>query len=183
MSHSTVPSADQEVKASADQLRLLLDIAPAGLFQTDADLKYVYANPRWTELTGISLQEALGRTCDAILDSLHTGLITELPPDLSAGERSHRYEIDLPGEASRIVLVTAKPIPDGDGGIRGWVGALADITAAAREEEADLGRRAAEERYRHIVETTMEGIWLIDADSQTTFVTDAMARRVGVTLG
>jgi PAS domain S-box-containing protein len=174
---------DLEFQASTDQLRLLTDAAPIGIFQTDAQLKYVYANPRWTELTGVSLKDAVGLTCDAIRDSLEQGLIVELPDDVAArAERSHRYEIDLPGEASRIVLATAKAIPNGDGGIAGWVGTLADVTTATREEEADLARRAAEERYRHIVETTMEGIWLIDAHDQTTFVNDAMARMVGTTV-
>jgi CheY-like chemotaxis protein len=42
----------REVQASADQLRLLTDAAPIGIFQTDAEDKYVYTNPRWTELTG-----------------------------------------------------------------------------------------------------------------------------------
>ena len=72
--------------------------------------------------------------------------------------------------------MTSKPIPDRNGGIAGWVGTLADVTAASREREADLGRRAAEEQYRRIVETTMEGIWLLDTDNRTTFVNEAMAR-------
>ena len=45
----------REVQASADQLRLLTDAAPIGIFQTDAENRYVYTNPRWTEITGILL--------------------------------------------------------------------------------------------------------------------------------
>ena len=37
----------REVQASADQLRLLTDAAPIGIFQTDAENQYVYTNPRW----------------------------------------------------------------------------------------------------------------------------------------
>jgi PAS domain S-box-containing protein len=173
----------QEVQASVDQLRLLTNAAPIGIFQTDANRKYVYANARWVELSGIPADEAIGRTCHAILDSAHDGTITEVSVDSAArNERSHRYEVKVPGAAPRVVLATAKAIPNGDGGIAGWVGTLSDVTAATHQEEADLARREAEQRYRQIVETTMEGIWLIDADERTTFVNEAMARMVGVTL-
>ena len=54
---------------SADQLRLLTEAAPIGIFQTDADGRYLYTNPRWTEITGISAEEAVGRDWDAIIGS------------------------------------------------------------------------------------------------------------------
>ena len=68
------------------------------------------------------------------------------PDRRAAGRRDvHRTELAIASRsrsrasAPRIVLVTSKSIPDGDGGIAGWVGTLADVTAAAREREAELG--------------------------------------------
>ncbi len=52
----------RDVQTSADQLRLLTDAAPIGIFQTDTDNRYVYTNPRWSEITGIRPDEALGQT-------------------------------------------------------------------------------------------------------------------------
>ena len=43
----------RELQSSADQLRLLTETAPIGIFQTDAHNRYVYTNARWTEITGI----------------------------------------------------------------------------------------------------------------------------------
>lgn len=37
----------------------------------------------------------------------------------------------------------------------------------------------SEQRYRNIVETASEGIWIIDSDSYTTFVNDTMAQMLG----
>ena len=79
---------------------------------------------------------------------------------LGVTDRARDLEVD-PGQRRRIA---------------GWVGTLADVTAVPREREAEQARRAAEERYRRIVETTMEGIWLLDADNRTTFVNEALAR-------
>ena len=57
----------REVQASADQLRLLTDAAPIGIFQTDAENRYVYTNPRWSEITGIPPDDALGQTWETII--------------------------------------------------------------------------------------------------------------------
>ena len=43
----------REVQASPTSCALLTDAAPIGIFQTDAENRYVYTNPRWTEITGI----------------------------------------------------------------------------------------------------------------------------------
>ena len=45
------------MQTSADQLRLLTDAAPIGIFQTDAENRYIYTNPRWTEITGIAAED------------------------------------------------------------------------------------------------------------------------------
>jgi PAS domain S-box-containing protein len=47
---------------------------------------------------------------------------------------------------------------------------LADAQAALRESEA---------RYRYIIETTNEGVWLIDAEHRTTFMNRRMAQMLG----
>ena len=51
----------QELQTSADQLTLLTETAPIGIFQTDAQNRYVYTNARWSEITGIPTAEAEGR--------------------------------------------------------------------------------------------------------------------------
>jgi PAS domain S-box-containing protein len=48
------------------------------------------------------------------------------------------------------------------------------LLAAAQE-----ALRASEERYRRIIETTNEGVWLVDAESNTTFMNRRMAQMLG----
>jgi PAS domain S-box-containing protein len=45
--------------------------------------------------------------------------------------------------------------------------------------KAQEALRASEERYRNIVETTNEGMWLIDANNKTTFMNRRMAQLLG----
>ena len=167
----------REVRASADELKLLTETAPIGIFRTDADDRYVYTNARWNEIMGLSTEEAIGRQWDTIAapdDRLR--FVTTLTDDpIAAGQQWKRFEFPLPGPIDRIVLVTAKPVLDVAGEVTGWVGTLADVTDTAHEHEADEARHLAEEKYRRIVETTTDGIWVIDAENRTTFVNQAMA--------
>ena len=48
--------------------------------------------------------------------------------------------------------------------------------------QAELTLQESEQRYRRIVETATEGIWMIDADNKTTFVNQEMARMLGYTV-
>jgi two-component system, sensor histidine kinase and response regulator len=161
----------REVEASADQLRFLTDAAPIGIFRTDAEHRYMYTNPRWTEITCISAEEAAGQTWDAIVRSKErASLIAELPNRASdRPELSQRFEIQCPGSTPRIVLVTSKSIPSGTGGIAGWVGILADVTAEAQAEAAmsDARDQAAEAsrlksdflaNMSHEIRTPMNGV-------------------------
>jgi PAS domain S-box-containing protein len=70
---------------------------------------------------------------------------------------------------------------DTDGRPRRAMGAIMDITMF-REAEAVLLRRS-EDRYRRIVETAQEGIWLVDADAKTSFVNPKMAALLGYESG
>jgi PAS domain S-box-containing protein len=161
----------REVQTYADQLRLLSDAAPIGFFQTDSQNRYVYTNPRWTEITGVSAIEAAGRRWDTIIGSEErTRLAAELPHGTADwSELSHRFEIRPPDSPSRIVLVTSRVIPDNDGGIAGWVGTLANVTAEAGAEAAmsDARDRATEAsrlksdflaNMSHEIRTPMNGV-------------------------
>lgn len=55
---------------------------------------------------------------------------------------------------------------------------VTDITA---RKESELALQASEAKYRQIVETMSEGIWAVDAHSQTTYVNQSMAQMFGYT--
>jgi len=59
------------------------------------------------------------------------------------------------------------------------VGTVQDITDRHTAVEA---LRASEERYRRIIETTSEGVWLSDLGRNTTFVNQRMADMLGYTV-
>jgi PAS domain S-box-containing protein len=73
---------------------------------------------------------------------------------------------------------SASPIRDDDGATLGVVLVFRDVAARRAAERAV---RDSEERFRRIVETAHEGIWLVDADGRTLFANDRMAALLGLT--
>jgi diguanylate cyclase (GGDEF)-like protein/PAS domain S-box-containing protein len=77
------------------------------------------------------------------------------------------------------VSISFSTLADIDGTLIATTGIHRDISIAKRAAEA---LRASEDRYRRIVETADEGIWLIDAKNLTTFVNPRMAEMLGFTV-
>jgi PAS domain S-box-containing protein len=157
-----------EVRASDDRLRLITDAAPVGIFRTDVGNRYVYTNPRWSEITGVTADEALGEAWDSIVGAGQRDALSELG-DTDGSELNYRFPMEPDGLTARVVHVTARAIPDGDGGNAGWVGTLADVTTEAGAEDAlsearDAARAASQLKsdflanMSHEIRTPMNGV-------------------------
>ena len=154
----------KEVQASADHLKLLTDGAPIGIFRTDADNKYLYTNPRWTEISGVSAEDALGRDWETIIGSMQPPGTPFDVADADPGDAlvGRRFKLGPQDSTSRIVLVTSEPVNDGDG-IVGWVGTLGDVTAETRAEEE-------RSRFRSLVQNSRDVIAVIDESGRCSYV-------------
>ncbi len=71
---------------------------------------------------------------------------------------------------------SARAFFDQDGRMLRMIGVIADITARKQAEET---ARESERRYRRIVETTNEGVWLLDSKLHTVFVNRQLAEMLG----
>lgn len=61
-----------------------------------------------------------------------------------------------------------------------WVDAATHLAAIAiRRDEAEQALRRSEERYRQIVDSAFEGVWLIDTEARTLFVNRRMEEMLG----
>lgn len=86
------------------------------------------------------------------------------------------YRIVRPDGERRWVDLHGTPVRGSPG--RRYVGTAHDVT---ERHLADQALKASEQRYRTIVETAREGVWVLDADARTTFVNDRLAALLGRT--
>jgi len=70
----------------------------------------------------------------------------------------------------------ATPLYDTQGNIMGAIESIRDIT---ERKQAEISLTASEEKYRCIVETANEGIWLSDQDNKIAFVNEKFAKMLG----
>ena len=77
------------------------------------------------------------------------------------------------------VSISLAPLTDVRGTVIATTGIARDMSSVRQAAQA---LRSSEERYRRIVETAFEGVWIIDSDNKTTFVNGRMADMLGYTL-
>jgi diguanylate cyclase (GGDEF)-like protein len=73
----------------------------------------------------------------------------------------------------QVILIADLKDPSQGGGHYCFIKDISDRKAA------ELALRQSEARYRHIVETTLEGVWGLDAEGLTTVVNQRMAEMLG----
>jgi two-component system, cell cycle sensor histidine kinase and response regulator CckA len=172
------------VLAASDELfRTVFESATIAVKVVELETFHVIAaNASFQRLLGYSLDELASRS---YIEYTHVD-------DRSAEQAA--YEDALSGRADTFLIVKRYLRSDGTAVWVRKTGSLVrdesgrpvyEISMAedvSREREAERARRDADERYRQIVETTIEGIWVIDADNRTTFVNDPMARMLATSV-
>jgi PAS domain S-box-containing protein len=129
-------SAEQALKDSRSRYQTLLDVAPVGVFQTDARGATTYVNPHWCRLSGLQPDEALG---DGWLRGVHPDDIERIRHGWRRATARRRadateYRLVRPDGTVSWVLGHAIPELDADGRFTGYIGTITDVTARINAE-------------------------------------------------
>ena len=168
------------LKRTEQELRKLsraVEESAASVLITDKDGVIEYVNRRFTEVTGYSRDEAVGRTPSL----LKSGELTpedyrELWSHILSGRLWHG-EFCNRRKDGRLYWASAliSPIRMPDGAITHFVGIQEDISDRKRSEDA---LRASEERFRGLVEGSVLGI-VIDREGRPLFANATYAKMFG----
>ncbi len=172
--------AEQELHESEERYRSLVEAAPDVIYTLSAeDGSLTSLNPAFETLTGWSRAEWLGKPFVGIVHPDDLPVAVETFQKASRGETQPPYELRVLSKSGEYLVGEFISTPHvKDGKVVGELGIARDITERKRTGEA---LRASEERFRRIVETAEEGIWMIDAESRTTFANRKMADMLGYT--
>ncbi|MBP8975233.1 MAG: PAS domain S-box protein [Bacteroidetes bacterium] len=157
----TRPLQKKSSKLSISELRYktLTETAPVGIFRTDAFGFTTYVNPKWTEIAGISGEEALGNGWHkAVHPEDYERICCPWLQIAQQGEISTAEYRFLHSDGSvRWVLGKAVPEKDPKGNVLGYIGTITDITELRLNEEL-LHRR--EEQFQTLFMNMIEGVAL-----------------------
>jgi PAS domain S-box-containing protein len=145
------------------QLQAIYDGAPVGLAFVDTDLRYVSINQRLAALSGIPVEDHLGRKLsDVIPPTAYSQIGPHLLRALN-GEAVTGLEVtkSVHGGQLGTFLVSHQPARDEAEEVIGVSIAVVDITERKQMENA---LRESKDHYRHMVELNSQMLWIMDPD-------------------
>jgi PAS domain S-box-containing protein len=128
--------AEEALRESEERFRLLVDRSPVGIFQTDSQGDYLFVNPRWLEMTGLSLEEATGKGwSNALHPKDRERVIAQWDEAAREGnEFSREYRFRTPGGKVIWAFCNAIAIHNEAGAITGYFGTVTDISDRKQRE-------------------------------------------------
>jgi two-component system, sensor histidine kinase and response regulator len=141
-----------EVSESERRYRLVVNTIREVIFQTDPQGVITFLNPAWTEITGFSMEESLGRSLLHFIDPDDSQDCQTLFQLLMSGTQSdcnHVVRLQTKAGTERWLQIHARPAAGPDGTRLGAAGTLNDITERKRlEDSLALARDQALEASR-----------------------------------
>jgi len=170
--------AETQLQKSRMQYQTLSRMSPVGIFQTDADGRTVYVNPRWCEIAGVPLAAAMA---DDWLDVVHPDDRERVVAGWQEAVRNRRpsaseYRFRRPDGTVRWVMGQAVPELSGDGTVLGYVGTITDITERKLIEQA---LSDSERKYRQIFDGIVEGIFQSSPGGELLTANPALIKMLG----
>ncbi|NTV45268.1 MAG: PAS domain S-box protein [Chlorobiales bacterium] len=158
-------------------IRSVFKTLTTGICITDKNGFYVEVNDAYCRLYGYTREELIGKRFIIVVPENEKATLQSLHNDFIEGNA------ELPGVARVVRKDGSSFFIEFSGGLiihedgsRFKVTSVVDITDRLRAESA---LRQSEEQYREIVETAVEGIWVINKDTSVNFVNRRMAEMLG----
>lgn len=129
--------ADEALRESERKYHALAELSPVGIFRTDSEADCSYINERWQEISGLTLEEALGK---GWVQSLHPDDRNRISQEWQQAARESRpfrseYRFRHPNGTTTWVLGQAIIERTNSEGVAGYIGTITDITERKHAEE------------------------------------------------
>jgi PAS domain S-box-containing protein len=128
----------RDLGRSEERFRTLCVASPLGIYMSDPEGRFVYANPAWEKVSALTLDETMG---DGWQNALHPEdretVVADWRSVIKSGSAfSREFRLLVGGKETRWVAAQAAAIPGAEGRVSGLVGTSMDITERKRSEAA-----------------------------------------------
>ncbi len=171
---------ERELRESEERYRFLVENSPDVVFATDPDGQFTFLSEAIEVMTGHPPDELVGQHFSVVVSPEALAVAGDRWSKLVADPATLQVaELVLTGKDGRLtpVEVHAIGITGADGGFAGIHGSTRDISERARLQRE---LRSSEERYRYLVSSSPDLVWVTDAEGRLTFVSDAAESMLGV---
>ncbi|HWR24624.1 MAG TPA: PAS domain S-box protein, partial [Methanosarcina sp.] len=162
---------------SEEKYRNIVETANEGIVIIDDKARITFANHKMAEMFGYDVGDGIGRSLWDYMSN-ETRAVVEKNMEKWVYGIIETYEIELRCKdgSSLWALVNSKPLFNENGKGIGILAMLTDVTERKKAEEK---LRKSEEKYRNIIETTNEGIVVIDSGLRITYVNQKLMEKGG----
>jgi diguanylate cyclase (GGDEF)-like protein/PAS domain S-box-containing protein len=174
--------ADEAIKRLAHRNELILDSAGEGIYGLDREGNTTFVNPVAAALTGYEPGELVGRSQhDVVHHSRADGSPypkKECPIYSALTDGKVHHVADevfwrMDGTSFPVEYTSTPILENGE-----VVGAVVTFTDVTKRKEADEALKESEERYRTLMEQSVEPIYLFDAETKRVLESNAAFRRL-----
>jgi PAS domain S-box-containing protein len=173
---------EEALQESQRRLLQAQDVARMGFLDCSLKTGEMHVSPAVRELFGIKPGDVrtVSEFVRRVVHPDDVDLVTRSLDDTIRGVRAYNVDHRIVRPDGEVIWVQAQAelVRNAAGEPERLVGVAVNVTERKRLEQA---LQESEKRYRRIVETADEGIWLIDAESKTLFVNPRMTEILGYT--
>ncbi|MFT6558290.1 PAS domain S-box protein [Sneathiella sp.] len=173
---------DRPNRRAGNQLKVLMmavNKTPNGVMITDKEGVIKYINPGFTEITGYSWSETIGKT-PSILNSgkTETGTYEDLWRTIQTGEswQGNVYNRRKNGELFWC-QETITPVVDKKGAVSNYIAIQKDVT---HEVLAQQKLRESQERFKGFTEAASDWYWETDSDLRFSYISETACEYAGM---
>ena len=146
--------ADERIRASAQQLRLVTDAMPALISYVDKHERYRFANQTYHDWFAMTPEEVIGKKVREVFgEEIYSVIQPHIKAVLKGEDDAFETELQYPTGPRRFVHISYTSDLDMDGKVRGYFALTTDLTELRRSQEL---LRTSEEKVGLMMETFMD---------------------------
>lgn len=173
-------ATESEARANRARFTTLTERAPLGIYEVDRAGALLFANDRWTEIAGMSRDQAVGMGWHAAIHPDDRDRVVAQARQAAATgvETASEYRFHHADGTDRWVTSYRSALRDDEGTVTGYLGSILDITDRHQGEQR---LAEAEEELRLTFDLAPIGIALVDLDGRWLRVNRRLCEMTGWT--